>query len=36
MKDYMVEHKFKSEEMREQYFEAMKDMTQMTFEKYEK
>ena len=27
MKDYMVEHKFKSEEMREQYFEAMKDMT---------
>ena len=27
MKDYMVEHKFKSEEMRDQYFEAMKDMT---------
>ena len=27
MKDYMVEHKFKSEETRDQYFEAMKDMT---------
>ena len=23
----MVEHKFKSEEIRDQYFEAMKDMT---------
>ena len=27
MKDYMVAHTFKSEEMREQYFEATKDMT---------
>ena len=27
MKDYMVAHTFKSEEMREQYFELTKDMT---------
>ena len=27
MKDYMVEHTFKSEEIREQYFEIMKSMT---------
>ena len=27
MKDYMVEHTFKSEEVREQYFEIMKNMT---------
>ena len=27
MKDYMVEHTFKSEEIREQYFEIMKNMT---------
>ena len=27
MKDYMVEHTFKSEEIRDQYFEIMKNMT---------
>ena len=27
MKDYMVAHKFKTEELRDQYFEMSKDMT---------
>ena len=36
MKDYIVEHKFKSEEMRDQYFEAMKDMTPDDVRNYEK
>ena len=27
MKDYMVAHTFKSEELRDQYFEMSKDMT---------
>ena len=27
IKDYMIEHTFKSEEIREQYFETMKNMT---------
>ena len=30
MKDYMVAHTFKSEEMREQYFEATKDTVSYT------